>query len=89
MKKTKDCVIQAPQIVDVHSGMTEGWMCTQALQKDKQRLCNTSSTNSGCALGRHRRKIKAPLIVDHSQKSWVILLMNIHKPNRVIYDVSK
>ena len=25
----------------------------------------------------------------HSQKSWVILLMNIHKPNRVIYDVSK
>ena len=26
---------------------------------------------------------------DHSQKSWVILLMNIHKPNRVIYDVSK
>jgi hypothetical protein len=28
-------------------------------------------------------------ISDHSQKSWVILLMNIHKPNRVIYDVSK
>ena len=26
---------------------------------------------------------------EHSQKSWVILLMNIHKPNRVIYDVSK
>jgi hypothetical protein len=25
----------------------------------------------------------------HSQKSWVILLMNIHKSNRVIYDVSK
>ena len=25
----------------------------------------------------------------HSQKSWVILLMNIHKPNRVMYDVSK
>ena len=25
----------------------------------------------------------------HSQKSWVILLMNIHKPNRVIYDISK
>ena len=24
-----------------------------------------------------------------SQKSWVILLMNIHKPNRVMYDVSK
>jgi hypothetical protein len=23
------------------------------------------------------------------QKSWVILLMNIHKPNRVTYDVSK
>ena len=28
-------------------------------------------------------------IRQHSQKSWVILLMNIHKPNRVIYDVSK
>jgi hypothetical protein len=27
--------------------------------------------------------------MDHSQKLWVILLMNIHKPNRVIYDVSK
>jgi hypothetical protein len=27
--------------------------------------------------------------VKHSQKSWVILLMNIHKPNRVMYDVSK
>ena len=26
---------------------------------------------------------------DYSQKSWVILLMNIHKPNRVMYDVSK
>ena len=25
----------------------------------------------------------------HSQKSWVILLMNIHKPNRVMYDVGK
>ena len=25
----------------------------------------------------------------HSQKSWVLLLMNIHKPNRVMYDVSK
>ena len=25
----------------------------------------------------------------HSQKSWVILLMNIHKLNRVMYDVSK
>jgi hypothetical protein len=24
----------------------------------------------------------------HSQKSWVILLMNIHKPNRVMYDIS-
>ena len=29
------------------------------------------------------------LITMHSQKSWVILLMNIHKPNRVIYDVGK
>ena len=28
-------------------------------------------------------------LASHSQKSWVILLMNIHKPNRVIYDVSK
>ena len=28
-------------------------------------------------------------IICHSQKSWVILLMNIHKPNRVMYDVSK
>ena len=27
--------------------------------------------------------------VKHSQKSWVILLMNIHKPKRVMYDVSK
>ena len=25
----------------------------------------------------------------HSQKSWVLLLMNIHRPNRVMYDVSK
>ena len=25
----------------------------------------------------------------HSQKSWILLLMNIHKPNRVKYDVSK
>ena len=25
----------------------------------------------------------------HSQKSWVLLLMHIHKPNRVMYDVSK
>ena len=29
------------------------------------------------------------LVTMHSQKSWVILLMNIHKPNRVMYDVSK
>ena len=29
------------------------------------------------------------LLLLHSQKSWVILLMNIHKPIRVIYDVSK
>jgi hypothetical protein len=28
-----------------------------------------------------------PRRYEHSQKSWVILLMNIHKPNRVIYDV--
>ena len=29
------------------------------------------------------------ILMKHSQKSWVILLMNIHTPNRVIYDVSK
>ena len=27
--------------------------------------------------------------VNHSQKSWVLLLMNIHKPNRFMYDISK
>ena len=31
----------------------------------------------------------ATFFITHSQKSWVILLINIHKPNRVMYDVSK
>ena len=33
--------------------------------------------------------IQTQYFMPHSQKSWVILLMNIHKPNRVMYDVSK
>ena len=31
----------------------------------------------------------ATFFITHSQKSWVILLNNIHKSNRVMYDVSK
>jgi hypothetical protein len=31
----------------------------------------------------------ATFFITHSQKSWVILLNKIHKPNRVMYDVSK
>jgi hypothetical protein len=33
--------------------------------------------------------IKFGFFNSHSQKSWVILPMNIHKPNRIMYDVSK
>jgi hypothetical protein len=37
-------------------------------------LCNTSPTNSGCALGRYRMIIKAPLIVDvHSAFNGVLM----------------
>ena len=36
-----------------------------------------------------RNALEKNQYVAHSQKSWVILLMNIHKPNRVMYDVSK
>jgi hypothetical protein len=39
--------------------------------------------------GRYRCAAEIAKTTQHSQKSWVILLMNIHKPNRVIYDVSK
>jgi hypothetical protein len=46
------------------------------------KLEKTTLAESSCPSVRIKRIV-------HSQKSWVILLMNIHKPNRVIYDVSK
>ena len=52
-------------------------------------LENFMKNQNSTGLNTIAEDIDTTLGVYHSQKSWVILLMNIHKPNRVMYDVSK
>ena len=52
-------------------------------------LENFMKNQNSTGLNTIAEDIDTALGVYHSQKSWVILLMNIYKPNRVMYDVSK
>ena len=61
---------------------SEGECIAKSMSQEKTRSNHSKSPDSRVyIMSRNNKK--------HSQKSWVILLMNIHKPNRVIYDVSK